>query len=153
MPSSRATSLPVLLTLFLVSFAATAARQTDSSLFDVHGRVVNVLTGEPVGGAMVQIPGQKARFSDSEGNFTLTGLARGRYVLVGRKPGYFNEQQAGRAIALDNSTVEVPGDLPVLVKLIPEAIIYGEVKSAEGEPFEEVTVRAERWQMIDGRRQ
>src|SRR5262249_4348178 len=80
-----------------------------------------------------------------------TGLPRGRYVLLGRKPGYFNEQQTGRAIPLDNSMTEVPGDLPALVKLIPEAIIYGEVKSAEGDPFEEVIVRAERWQMVDGR--
>lgn len=153
MASRRAISVPVLVALFSVWLAHTAAAQTDSSLFDVQGRVVNVLTGEPVGGAIVQIPGQTAGFSDPQGNFTLTGLVRGRYVLVSRKPGYFNEQQAGRGSPLDNSTVEVPGDLPILVKLIPEAIIYGEVKSAEGEPYEDVIVRAERWQVVDGRRQ
>jgi hypothetical protein len=36
--------------------------------------------------------------------------------------------------------------------LIPEAIIYGEVKSELGEPAEGVTVRARRWQVENGRR-
>jgi hypothetical protein len=153
MRSSPAVSFPALAILFFVSLAPAAAQQADSGLFDVHGKVVNALTGEPVGGALLQIPGQAATFSDSEGNFALTSLARGHYVLAGREPGFFGEQELGRAIPLDKSTIEVPSDLPVVIKLTPEAVIYGEVKNAEGEPLEDVAVRAERWQTMDGRRQ
>jgi len=41
----------------------------------------------------------------------------------------------------------------VVLKLIPEVIIYGEVKNEIGEPVEGVTVRAQRWQAEVGQKQ
>lgn len=40
----------------------------------------------------------------------------------------------------------------MVLKLTPEGIIYGEVKNESGEPVEGVTVRAQRWQVENGRK-
>ena len=51
------------------------------------------------------------------------------------------------------TSADVSSGSSAIVKLTPEGIIYGEVRDAEGAPLDGVTVRAERWQMSDGRRQ
>ena len=152
MRSLRHVALPLVAILLLTQIAPAALAQADTAPFDLRGRVVNALTGEPVSGALLQLPGQPARFSASDGNFAFSGLPRGRYLVLARKPGFFNEQELGKWVVPDLS-IDVPSDAPVVVRLTPEAILYGEVKNAEGEPLEDVAVRAERWQMIDGRRQ
>jgi hypothetical protein len=150
MRSIRPATLPLVAILLLVQIAPAAKAQGDA-IFELRGRVVNALTGEPITGALLQLPGQPARFSDSDGNFSFAGLPRGRLVVSARKPGFFDEQRLNRWVVRDVS-IEVPGDGPVVVKLTPEAVIFGEVKNAEGEPIEYTEVFAERWQMIDGRR-
>jgi uncharacterized protein (DUF2141 family) len=152
MRSTYSVALSLVAILLLMQIVPAAFAQADAALFELHGKVVNALTGEPIGGALLQVPGQRARFSDSDGNFAFTGLSRGRLVVRARKPGFFDELELGRWVVPDIST-EVPTDTPVVVKLTPEAIIYGAVKNAEGEPVEYVEVRVERREMIDGRRQ
>jgi len=71
--------------------------------------------------------------------------------LLVRKPGFFNHQELGRWIVPETSA-DVSSGSSAIVKLTPEGIIYGEVKDAEGAPLG-LTVRAERWQMSDGRHQ
>jgi hypothetical protein len=136
--------------LFLV-VPHSAAAQTEASHFELHGKVINALSGEPVGRALVQIPGQPPRFSDSDGSFAFTDVPRGRLDVTARKPGFFGAGELGTWI-VPATSIEVPTESLILVKLMPEAIIYGEVKGADGEPLEGITVRAERWQMADGRR-
>jgi uncharacterized protein (DUF2141 family) len=72
--------------------------------------------------------------------------------LVVSKPGFFSDQQLGHGNAWMNSMREVPSNEEVALKLTPEGIIYGEVKNENGEPVEAITVRAQRWQIEDGRR-
>jgi len=151
MRSIRPATLPLVAILLLAQIAPAASAQADATLFELRGKVVNALTGEPIAGALMQLPGQPARFSDSDGNFSFAGLPRGRLVVSARKPGFFDEQRLDRWVVRDVS-IEVPSDGPVVVKLTPEAVIFGEVKNAQGEPIEYVEVFAERWQMIDGRR-
>ena len=138
--------------LYLSVFPPSSAAQTDNRLYELHGKVVSTVTSEPVPGALVQIAGQPARFSDSDGTFAFPDLPPGRVNLSARKPGFFSQEQLGGVIASDSS-VEVPTNSPVLVKLTPEAVIFGEVKNADGEPIEGVSVRAECWRVMDGRRQ
>jgi carboxypeptidase family protein len=138
--------------LFPLIIPPAAAAQADANRFELRGKVINAISGEPVGKALVEIPGQRAHFSDSDGTFVFADLPRGRLDLSAKKPGFFGEREPGSWIVPDTS-VEVPADRPILVKLTPEAIIYGEVKNSDGEPLDGITVRAERWQMADGRRQ
>ena len=128
-----------------------AAAQADTKRYELRGKVVSVTTAEPVPGALLQIAGQPARFSDSDGTFSFPDLPPGRVNISVRKPGYFTEQQLG-GMALEPS-VEVPSSGEVLLKLTPEAILFGEVKNADGEPVEGISVRAERWRLEEGRRQ
>jgi hypothetical protein len=150
-PHALAHSLLVAVPFLLVVPRPTVA-QTNAERFELRGKIVNTVSGEPVARALVQIPGQPARFSDSDGAFAFADLPSGRTDLFAIKPGFFNERQLGAWIVPDTS-VEVPSSATVLVKLIPEGVIYGEVKNSEGQPMEGVTVRALRRLMVDGRRQ
>ena len=150
-PNPRASSWFVALLLTL-AIPSTAAAQADTKLYELRGKVVSVTTAEPVPGALLQIPGQPARFSDSDGTFAFPELPAGRVNISVRKPGFFTEQQLGGGIAF-NPSVEVPSSGEVLLKLTPEAILFGEVKNADGEPIEGISVRAERWRLEQGRRQ
>ncbi|MGB7844774.1 MAG: carboxypeptidase-like regulatory domain-containing protein [Candidatus Acidiferrum sp.] len=126
----------------------------DTDAFELRGSVINAATGEPVSGALVemQAPVSKVQFSGTNGMFVFTNLPRGQYFVTSRKPGFFNEQELGRSSVRVNSMRVVPSDGELLLKLTPEAIIYGELKNENGDPLEGVTVRAQRWQTVDGRR-
>lgn len=149
-PNRFACSL-FLAALLLTVSPPVATAQVDAKLYELRGKVVSAVTAEPVPGALLQIAGQPARFSDSDGTFVFPDLPPGRVNISVRKPGFFPEQQLG-GMAFDPS-VDLPVNGPVLLKLTPEAILFGDVKNADGEPIEGISVRAERWRLIEGRRQ
>ena len=147
---------PVLLNTFFVlglSLIPSAARQTTSERFDLRGKVINAATGEPVGGALVQVSEQESLFTRSDGSFVFTNLPRGQVSLAARKPGFFNDRELGHSNPGMFSTTPVPFEGKAIVKLTPEGIIFGQVKNENGEPVDEVAERAQRWQVLDGRRQ
>jgi hypothetical protein len=146
----------LLVTLFAVYllFPPCATTQTASDRFDLRGKVINAATGEPVGGALVQLSGQQTQFSQSDGSFVFTNLPRGQVPVIVRKPGFFNDRDLGRWWQLMIfSDITVPAEADVIVKLIPESIIFGQVKDESGEPLDGITVRAQRRQVTDGRSQ
>ena len=143
---------PILAILFFLALPPRTAAQADARLYELRGKVISTTTAEPVPGALVQIQGQPARFSDSDGTFTFSDLPPGSVQVSARKPGFFSDQPLGGQIA-SSLSVEIPSGNPVLIKLAPEAIIFGEVKNADGEPIEGISVRAERWRTLEGRRQ
>jgi len=150
--------LPVYLTLvtlfaLCLLFPPCAAAQTASDRFDLRGKVINGATGEPVGGALVQLPGQESQFSQSDGSFVFTNLPRGQLAVTSRKPGFFNDYQLGRWGPAVFAQIAVPTETDVITKLAPAGIIFGQVKNESGDPMDGVTVRAHRWQVQDGRRQ
>src|SRR5205823_15027834 len=113
-----------------------------SSDLELRGRVVNGVTGEPVADALVQIyaPERKAQFTASDGTFAFADLPPGTYSPVARKPGFFNDRELSIPM---RPPIQAARNEPVVLKLMPEAIIYGEVKNENGEPLEGVTVRAQ----------
>jgi hypothetical protein len=128
------------------------AQQTASEPVELRGKVVNSITGEPVAGALVQIYAseRKAQFTGSDGTFAFADLPPGSYSPVARKAGFFNDQEL--SIPMRPPIQAAPNE-PVILKLTPEAIIYGEVKNENGDPLEGVTVRAQQWQTQNGQRQ
>jgi Carboxypeptidase regulatory-like domain len=139
---------------WLLGVAPVPAQQTETDNFELSGAVINAATGEPVSRALVEMQAAKGRaqFAGADGTFVFKNLARGRYNLTASKPGFFSEQQLGRWNAGRNHFQDVPSEKDVVLKLTPEAIIYGEVKNESGEPVEGVTVRAQRWQTQNGRK-
>src|SRR5271169_4475586 len=57
----------------------------------LDGTVVNSVTGEPVGRALVRVlgPVQRSAFTDQEGHFQIDGIQEGS-PLSAQKPGYFS---------------------------------------------------------------
>jgi len=112
-------SSPVLLNAFFalcLLLAPSTAPQTTSDRFDLRGKVINAVTGEPVSGALVQLSDQKSVFSQSDGSFVFTNLSRGQVVVVASKPGFFNEQGVTQSNPGMSSMTPVPFDGEVVAK-------------------------------------
>ena len=144
--------LVTLFALYLL-FPPCASTQTPSDRFDLHGKVIDAATSEPVSRALVQVPGQETQFSRSDGSFVFTNLPRAQLAVIVRKPGFFNDQELGRWGPAMFPQIAVPTETEVIIKLTPEGIIFGQVKDESAEPMDGVTVRAQRWQIQDGRKQ
>ena len=130
-----------------------AAQQVSSESTEVRGRVINGATGEPVGRALVQVsaPGQRAQFTGADGTFVFTDLPPGNYWPFARKPGFFDDSEP--QVPASTPLLAAAQNEPIILKLLPEAIIFGEVKDENGVPLEGVTVRAQQWQVQNGERQ
>ncbi|HKW34049.1 MAG TPA: carboxypeptidase-like regulatory domain-containing protein [Candidatus Acidoferrum sp.] len=128
------------------------AQQTTQEVVECRGKVVNSVTGEPVGDALVQIYalGQRVQFTRSDGTFAFADLPPGSYSPVARKLGFFNDQELSRGAP--PPPIQAATNEPVVLKLTPEAIIYGEVKNENEQPLEGVVVRAQQWQVQNGQR-
>lgn len=144
-------TLFLLASLLSESFCYTIAAQQDTvEAFELRGQVINAATGEPVSGALVQIPSLAAQFSESDGGFAFTSLPAGNFSIEARKPGFFSEQQINQ---WNLSLHKVPSRENVTVKLTPEGILFGQVKDEDGQPMEAITVKLQHWQVVNGRRQ
>ena len=130
-----------------------SAQQGTPELVECRGKVVNRVTGEPVAYALVQIyaPGQRVQFTASDGTFVFADLPPGSYSPVARKPGFFNDQEL--SLPAQPTLIQAAQTEPVVLRLTPEAVIYGEVKNEEEQPLEGVVVRAQQWQVQNGHRQ
>ena len=108
----------------------------------IHGKVLNQITKEPIGRALVTMPeDQYATLTDDRGQFefkfplqeggavsvggtgsTVTNSRRGRtHMLLARKPGYLQGGGNGRLL-----TARL-GQSGVTIYLVPEALIVGHV--------------------------
>lgn len=143
-----------LIFLFTVAFfcpelASSQSLQPDDQRNTLHGTVVNAVTHEPIGRALVHSPGDRfAMLTDSEGHFefTLPGsgsegtpsgesqpsrkgptrVSRDVVWLTGRKPGFLegpNEGQIRAFPGADNT-----------ISLMPEALIKGRVTLSGNDP-------------------
>jgi len=149
--------------------------------YSVNGTVVNSVTGEPISRALVQLSPndfavavtdpsaaatqqvadalnsmfRRTMLTDREGRFKFDGLPSMKISFTARKPGFFspNELSEGGLQPAPNRVEVGPEAPPVVVKLVPEAIITGRVTDAGGEPLEGVTVRVTGVQHTGGRRQ
>src|ERR1035438_6664316 len=72
--------------------------QARGEKYTVSGTVINAVSGEPVGKALVQLYDmqQRTMFSDGDGRFQFDGILAGRISLNAQKPGYFGEQEVRR---------------------------------------------------------
>src|SRR5271157_1330840 len=131
---------------------ASASSSKSSGSFTLNGTVVNSVTGEPIGRALVRLSGvvQRTTFSDGEGRFQIDGLPAGSVDIGVQKPGYFSPQELNRSTI--NKLVTVGAETgPMVLKLTPQSAIYGRVTDADGQPIEQVPVRLTERSLQDGR--
>jgi len=125
--------------------------QVDTSCA-VSGRVVTAAEGSPLKSARVALareyggsgPRIYAATSDSDGHFTIKGVAPGRYSFFATRPGYVDQPyqpnggDSGAVLALQ------PGQqlTDVLFRLTMAAVITGHVNNEDGEAMTGVLVTA-----------
>jgi len=136
----------------LAQLSSTPQSSTDNDArYAVTGSVVDSVTGEPVRRALVQIFAQQQRstLTDGDGHFEFDGLPEMQTTVNVRKPGYFSEPEI-------NSTPPMvtigPNSQSVVLKLVPEAIVFGTIQSTIGEPLEHIPVKLIAVRMLDGRK-
>jgi hypothetical protein len=108
--------------------------------YPLDGVVVNSTTGLPIRAALVQmyVGGQVSVLTGADGKFHFEGLPQGPISLSVRKPGFFDEREG----AVRREVVRVDANMRLVVlKLVPESVIYGRVTGADGEPAENLPVK------------
>ena len=145
----------VLLCACCVLFAGLAPAQVASApsykasdTFVLSGTVVNSVTGESIGRALVRVSGvvQRTAFADGEGRFKIDDLPSGSVNIDVQKPGYSSPRD-GRVARV---TIGVDTG-PVVLKLSPLGAIFGRVVDSVGQPIENLPLRLIGRTMRDGR--
>lgn len=130
-------------------------QDSNDDKYTLRGTVVNSVTGEAVRGALVQIyfNGQRSVLTGPDGKFQFDGLPAGQtnITVAARKPGFFlgDEIQPSEHGAQQATTG--PDSPPMILKLIPEGVIYGRMSEEDGEPIEGAPVQLLVHRLQDGR--
>jgi hypothetical protein len=132
-----------------------SAAQLQAQVSDnISGNVVNSVTHEPIGRALVYTSDERyATFTDDHGYFELTlpgqasppgmqGLGRPQAVLQAKKPGFLSE--------FGKPNLVTAGQKDVVQFLVPEALIAGHVKFPSAETADHVQVRLFHREVRDG---
>ena len=111
--------------------------------YTLRGTVINSLTGEPIRGALVQIYfiGQTSMLTGPDGKFQFDGLPAGQTTITVRKPGFFTEEEIHPAGGGQRLATTGPNASPIVLKLIPEGVIYGKISKDDGEPIEGLPIQ------------
>ena len=111
--------------------------------YPIRGTVVNSVTGEPIRGALVQIYAnrQRSALTGADGSFQFADVPAGTVNLNVQKPGFFTAQAIQSPRAQASFAISGPDQPPVVLKLIPEGVISGQVSGDGGEPVEHSSVR------------
>jgi hypothetical protein len=142
-----------LLSLLVVGciFAAQSSGQVqeaDNGQSNVHGTVINSVTHEPIGRALVSSSDNRfGTLTDGEGHFEFVfpaGSAGKLAWLMARKPGFLDDSNERRQVEAS------PGS-ELTISLIPEALIKGRVILSTGDAATGINVQIFTRQVQEGR--
>lgn len=121
------------------------------------GTVVNSVTGEPIGRALVRVNGPESRsgFTGSDGRFEIPNVPEGNVYLTAQKPGYFDlGSLSGPQRGFPSPSAMLgPATGDMILKLAPEAKIRGRVLDKTGEPIESLSIQLLARIVVEGRKQ
>jgi hypothetical protein len=129
---------------------------TENDPGEITGTVVTA-SGQPVGGALLGISGNKSLrmvLSDPRGRFDAGRFKDGEYTIEIGKSGYLTPEFRGPATSGTARVVHLrPGARvhEIEVVLARGGAIVGAITDGAGEPFQGVLVRAMRLRQVDGR--
>jgi len=117
-------------------------QNSNDDKFTLRGTVVNSLTAEPIRGALVQIyfNGQNSMLTGSDGKFEFAGLPTAQITITARKPGFFADDDSQSGGWRQMMAITGPNSAPVVLRLVPEGLIYGKISEENGEPIERLPV-------------
>src|SRR5882762_10231590 len=122
--------------------------------YTLRGTVINSVTGEAIRGALVQIHfnGQSSMLTGPDGKFQFPGLPPGQSTIMVRKPGFFSEDDFEPSARGQHLAATGPNSSPVVLKLVPEGVIYGHISEEDGEPIEGLPVELLAQHLQDGKK-
>lgn len=121
--------------------------------YSLTGTVTNVVTGEPVSRALVQIfssPPQNT-FSDASGRFEFDGLRPGVFAVTTRKPGFSSPEEA-EGLPEQPAVTVGPAATPLVLKLEPMGVIFGRAQKPDGEPIRNLPIVLAYYRISEGRK-
>src|SRR6266705_1513893 len=129
-------------------------QRSDDSKHALRGMVVNSVTGEPIRGALVQIyfNGQSSMLTGPDGKFQFDGLPNGQTVVSVRKPGFFTEEEIHSHGYARQMVSTGPHSAPLVLKLLPEGVVYGRISEDDGEPIEGLPIQLVVQRLQNGRK-
>jgi hypothetical protein len=113
--------------------------------------VVDSVTGEAIRGALVQVY-LTSVLTGPDGKFQLDGLPAGESTISVRKPGFFAEEDFEPGARSRHPATAGPNSSPMILKLIPEGVIYGRISEEDGEPIEGLPIALMEQSLQNGRK-
>jgi hypothetical protein len=164
-PLSVLTGLPSLLVAaalcgaLFVPRLAPAQDNSATTGYAVRGTVVDAVSGQPIGRALVEINQQFAILTSGDGQFSFDNVSAGGYRVSIQKPGYMGIGQVmtsgGSGIPRQPSPpryLTVGADMaPITFRLTPLAAITGHVTLSTADPADGIQVTAYTRRMENGR--
>ena len=165
-PASLSCWLPPLAAAVVLFAALPCAGQDASSDsgYSVRGTVVNAISGQAVGRALVALDRDEAVLTDSNGAFSFDNVAAGSYSVSVEKPGYqgFGGMFAGvmlrassgvfRMVRTPPRQIQVGPNMPALTfRIQPLGVITGHITLSTSDPADGIRVQAYTRELQNGR--
>jgi hypothetical protein len=152
----------ILLTAFLAQSDPPVAKKCT-----LEGQVANASTGGPLKHATLRLSpigqptpdGPRTAFTSStdlEGKFVVQDVDSGTYVLRAERVGYIAQNYGARSATAAGARLKLDAGASLkdlLIKLVPQAMIFGKVVDDDGEPVPFTNVQCQRWMFFNGKRQ
>jgi len=131
----------------------------------IEGRVVNTVTGEPVGKAAItlayvsSVPGPSdwarnySTVSDSKGTFAIVNIESGKYRLQAKRNGFLVIEYGAHASQSTGTVLdlETPGQLKdIELRLIPYGVLTGRIVDSDGDPVPGAQVQILKSHYVNG---
>jgi hypothetical protein len=140
--------LPILLALLLLPAISVSQTVGNSQAKNtVSGQVVDSVTGQPIAGALIQVGAEHSMLTDREGQFELPEVISSFSGEPLSKPGYFSDPSGLNDLFSRGERTQ-----PIILKLVPEAIVFGKVLDQSGQPLQDLRVQINMLQIRDGLR-
>ncbi len=109
----------------------------DTRTHSVRGQVVSAVDGSPVPRALITI-NTRSTLTDYQGRFEFASFTGADAFATVRKPGFSASPDASTPNPVQRLT---DLDAPILIRLYPDALLFGTLTSRNGAPLAHVSVR------------
>ena len=140
--------------VFTTPAGRTSNQPASQNRYKITGKVVNSITGEPIGRAVVRINGStnQQMFTDGSGRFEASDIPEGQIAITAQRPGFVDSQMNSGRFQRSQMITVGPSTPSIEVKLMPEGFIKGKVTNNEGEPVEGMGLQVMFQQINNGRK-